>query len=424
MVFAHVELRYSIETAKGGAINVHLLFSPEHDDHVARIKRFLDTLEFSFSGERYRCNREDLIRLGRAYEHSRLPDAAALEVGTNQFKVDLTQLRQEWRSSDWVQTHGLIAVSGSDRDGTAGLRDSSGSFGALRKDVESLAHVIFTGNPKQIEFWLGRGSATIVELEKTWGGKKPCLHGSDAHTHANVGVPEQERYCWLKGDPTFETLRQACLEPEGRVFIGRAPLRGALPSQTISDLEVLNASWLTTSRISMNPGLVAVIGARGSGKTALADLIAGGAYALSPHLNARSFIKRARPFLTDASAVLTWESGERTRNRLDAAESEDLLDAPRVQYLSQQFVDQLCSAEGLDDSLLAEIERVIFQAHRLEDRMGAESFRDLLAIRVERARASHERHRFALESAADEIDVERVRRAQKPTLLKQQEEVT
>ena len=39
-------------------------------------------------------------------------------------------------------------------------------------------------------------------------------------------------------------------------------------------------------------------------------------------------------------------------------EMEDLLDPPRVQYLSQQFVANLCSAEGNTDELLTEAERV------------------------------------------------------------------
>jgi hypothetical protein len=34
-----------------------------------------------------------------------------------------------------------------------------------------------------------------------------------------------------------------------------------------------------------------------------------------------------------------------------------------VRYLSQQFVEELCSASGLTDGLLREIERVIFEAH-------------------------------------------------------------
>ena len=60
-------------------------------------------------------------------------------------------------------------------------------------------------------------------LEREYGGRKPCLHGSDAHCVEKVAAPDRQRYCWIKGDPSFETLRQAILEPEERVCIGLAP---------------------------------------------------------------------------------------------------------------------------------------------------------------------------------------------------------
>jgi energy-coupling factor transporter ATP-binding protein EcfA2 len=421
LIFPNVEMRFSIETAKSAPINVHLLFSPEAPDHVSRIKRFLSTLEFQFGRETYRCQRDDLIRLGRAYDSKVTDDNVALSVGTNQFKVSFEKLREEWKKSEWVHTHGLIAVAGGEKDGTAGLRDPTASFGALRKEIETLARMIFTGNPKQTEFWLGRGAATLEELDKSWGGMKPCLHGSDAHEHGKVGVPDYNRYSWIKGDLTFETLLQACIDPEGRVFVGTEPPRGGLPAQTITELSTPNSPWLTTGNVQLNPGLVAVIGARGSGKTALVDLVAAGGYALSPHLNARSFIKRAFDYLGDSSAVLKWESGEETSNLLRHTDIEELLDVPRVQYLSQQFVDQLCSADGLGDDLIAEIERVIFQVHRIEDRMGASSFRELLDLRTARPRASRDRHKVALAKAANQLTEERGRKAGKQALIKQQE---
>jgi hypothetical protein len=421
LIFPNVELRFSIETAKGGGINLHLLFSPEFPDHTTRIKSFLANLEFQFRKEPYRCTREGLIGLGKAYDPTARDDTTALKIGTTQFKIEISQLREAWQKSEWAQTNGLIAVSGGDRDGTSGLRDSEGAFGALRKEVEALAHIIFSGNPKQRDFWLGKGTATPAELDATWGGKKPCLHGSDAHEHAKVGAPDRDRYCWLKGDITFETLRQTCIDPDGRVFIGLEPPRGGLPSHTITELEVLNAPWLSTGKVALNAGIVAVIGARGSGKTALADFIAAGGYALSKHLNPRSFISRARAHLVDTTATLAWEAGDQTSMPINAIEMEDLIDHQRVQYLSQQFVDQLCSAEGINDELLQEIERVIFQAHPLEDRLGADNFKELLDLRTERARATRSRHQSALRQASDDADSERARRASKPALLKQQE---
>jgi hypothetical protein len=334
LIFPNVEMRFGIETAKGSAINVHLLFSPEDSDHVALIKRFLSELHFPFQGESYRCDASDLIRLGKAYDKSTKDERKALETGSTQFKVNFDELRKAWKESTWVQQNTLVAVAGGSTDGTSGLKEDS-SCTALRREIERFANIIFSSQTQQRDFWLGKGADTLEELSIKWGGRKPCLHGSDAHKHEKVGNPDLHRFCWIKGDFTFESLRQACIEPEGRAFVGSEPPRGALPSQTIERVEVSNASWLITKVVPLNPGLIAVIGARGSGKTALADLIAAGAYALSPHLNTSSFIRRAAEHLADSESTLAWESGETTTIPLRDVAVTELINSPRVQYLSQ-----------------------------------------------------------------------------------------
>lgn len=422
LIFPNVELRLGIETAKASAVNIHLLFSPHDDDHVERIKRFLLEFEFSYLGESYRCQRSDLIRLGRAHKPELTDDEAARSEGANQFKVNFDQLKQAWSKNEWIRKNTLIAVAGGERDGTSGLRDTTASFAAQRKNVEGLAHIVFSANPKQVRFWLGKESASVEELESQYNGCKPCLHGSDAHSLGKAGQPDGDRRCWIKGDLSFDSLRQTCIEPEERVCIGAEPPRGALDSHTINSLSVTNAPWITNGAVELNAGLVAVIGARGSGKTALADLIAAGGLALSPHLNERSFILRAKQHLGDSEAELEWASGEKTGNQLAQTDMEDLLDSPHVQYLSQQFVDQLCSAEGLNDALVAEIERVIYNAHPLTDRQGADSFEELLDIRLETSRQKRERQQQTLTKASADLTDERVKKDGLKALEKDRDE--
>lgn len=418
LIFPNIEMRYGIGTGKGAPINVHLLVSPEDTNHIDEIRRFLRAFTFDAYGEVFRCDRDDLIRLGYAHDRSIKDETTALAVGTNQFKVNPDQLRAEWKRSTWVQNNVLIAVAAGSTDGTAGLKGDS-SLAVLRKEIERTAHIIFSGQPKQREFWLGYGAASVEKLNSDWGGRKPCLHGSDAHGTEAVGAPSLDRYCWIKGDVSFDSLRQACLEPEARVFIGTTLPRGALPSQVITSVSVTNAPWLMTPTVQLNAGLVGIIGARGSGKTALADLIAAGGFALSPHLNERSFISRARPLLGAGAAQLAWEDGDPTSNDLRHVEMEEILEYPRVRYVSQQFVDRLCSAEGVTDELLAEIERVIYQAHPTEDRMGTTSFRELLDLRSARGRATRQRHEESLSDATMELNIERDRRASLPGLERQ-----
>lgn len=422
LIFPNVEMRLTPTTAKSQAINIHLLFSPDDPQHEKIIERCLSGLEFRISGAAgrpYRCDEEGLTELGRYYRQD-ITDRRRLKAeGANQFKVHLGDLIELFQREPWLQSNCLVAVAGGKNDGPSGLQHDS-SYTLFRREIEKFAHIIFSATPSQREFWIGRRHGHgPSEIEKIYGGLKPCLHGSDCHEVADVGAPDLDRYCWLKGDLCFETLRQACLEPESRVFIGPSAPRGALPAQTIVQLDVRDAPWLQTPAIPLNSGLVAVIGARGSGKTALADLVAAGGYALLPHLNDRSFIKRAERLLADEWVDLTWEAGEKTGNMLSAAHHEDLIDQPRVQYLSQQFVDQLCSAEGIKDELLDEIERVIFQAHPAVDRMGADTFDELRELRTSRARASRVRHEAVLSETIAALNNERERRASRSSLIKQ-----
>jgi hypothetical protein len=187
----------------------------------------LADLTFEYRNRKYRCTPPDLIALGRAYAGFHLSDEAARCEGANQFKVTVEQVRNLFRGDSWIVRNCVVAVSASSNDGTAGVQRDA-SFAAWRKEVERLAHLVFASTQSVRDFWLGKSPSCSVEiLEREHGGKKPCLHGSDAHCVERVTVPNHERYCWIKGDPTFESLRQAILEPEERVWVGRTPPRQA-----------------------------------------------------------------------------------------------------------------------------------------------------------------------------------------------------
>ena len=409
LLFPNVEMRFGIATARNSPINFHLLASPDDPNHTNEIRRFLLGLTFNYLDIEYRCERADLIRLGYAFDKAATEDHVALRCGTGQFKVNYDQFQKQYSENRWAQENILIAVSGGSQDGTSGVQDDA-SFSALRRNLERAAHIIFSSQPSQRRYWLGKGKVAPEELARIYGGRKPCLHGSDAHDIAGVGRPAENRYCWIKGDMIFESLRQACLEPESRAFIGGEPPRDAMPSQVISKLEVTSASWLETSTVLLNPRFVAIIGARGSGKTALADLIAAGGFGLSEHINDRSFIKRAAELIGDAKSTLTWGDDSITENVVKNAKIESLFDDKRVQYLSQQFVDQLCSSEGLTDTLVEEVERVVFQAHTPEARMGATSFTELLELKTSALRSARSDAEAIIASYSENLISEQAKR--------------
>ncbi len=307
LIFPNVEMRLDA-AAKSGFINIHLLVSPEDPNHVQELVRILSRLTFSAYDDRFMCTRDELIRLGRRVEPRIGDEHAALRDGVTQFKVNFAQLREVMRESDWAKQNILVAVAGGGGDGTSGMR--AGADATLRKEIEKFSHVILSGNPAQREFWLGHGSASEAELRTNYGGLKPCLHGSDAHSMSDVEEPTEDRFSWIKGEIDFDSLRQACIYPGGRVYVGSKPPVTTIPSQVISSLEVDGADWIGTSKIPLNPGLVAIIGARGSGKTALAEMIATGcdgvpeAVWATESTHNSSFLTRARSYLGGAKVRL------------------------------------------------------------------------------------------------------------------------
>lgn len=394
LLFPNVEVRLTIETEKKKGINLHLLFSPATADHVAQIERILRRLQFEYQGSTYACHPEDLARLGQAVDPSKQNPAAAMAIGANQFKVSLPDIRNLFRTEKWLRDNCLVAVAAGEQDGTAGLQADS-SFAAMREEIERMAHIVFSGQPAAREFWLGLkpGFGRDV-IEKRFGYLKPCLHGSDAHRDEKIAAPDNDRYCWIKADLTFEGLRQAVLEPGDRVHIGPQPPGAVAAFNRLRAVSVTAAPWLKTKQVPLNTGLVAIIGARGSGKTALADIIACGANALGADSDA-SFVHRATHpsnLLEGAIAQLEWSDGSRTEQPLDQPDlSGD--DRAQVRYLSQQFVERLCSSDGLGTELVQEIESVIFQATDEADRLGAAAFEGLRKARlapVANRRASYE----------------------------------
>lgn len=404
LIFPNIEMRLAIGTVKGRWANVHLLVSPEDPAHLPELKRFLARLTFKAHNDSFCCNKEDLTRLGHLSDPEITDPMAALERGSQQFKVSFEELKQIYSDSSWAQQNILIAVAGSETDGTSGVRDPADA--TLRQEVEKFAHIIFASSAAQREFWLGQRVLTAIELQNRYNGPKPCMHGSDAHDLQKVGVPDGDRYSWIKGAVEFDALRQACIDPAMRAWVGTDPPVRAASSQVIAGLEVSEAGWAATPTVALNPGLVAVIGARGSGKTALVDMIALGCDALPDLASQSSFLARAHDLLRGSSVSLRWETGDTITRNLDRSDELSAAEYPRARYLSQQFVEELCSAQGMTDVLMQEVERVVFESQALADRDGAVDFSELLDLRAMRFRQARQREQDAIAELSERIGTE------------------
>jgi AAA15 family ATPase/GTPase len=277
----------------------------------------------------------------------------------------------------WLRTNSLVAVAAG-ADGLSGFR-RDGAWVALRDEITRFSQILVSGRPGEREFWLGRGSAQDRQTVLNLGGPRPCVHGSDAHEVAKLFRPDQDRFCWLKADTTFEGLKQILYEPQDRVFIGPTPPIYHDDARVIRALKISNSNgWFDDVTIPLNAGLVSIIGQKGTGKSALAELIAYAAGSWRAD-EAGSFLRRAGEHLSELTIELEWADNEVSTVQLwdDPPEGEG------VRYLSQKFVERLCADDQIGTELVAEIESVIFSYIDPTDTLNASSFSELRAVRTE-----------------------------------------
>ena len=389
LVFPNIELRLTIETKERQGINLHLLVCPDDADHLARVEEKLAQLRFRYCDDWFICTDDGLRRLGRAHcGDAMISDEAALQEGANQFKVELSDIRELFDGDLWIRKNLLVAVAGGN-DGLAGIAKDA-SFHAQREELGRFAHIVFSSQPSDRAYWLGNHP----DFASNGQIPKPCLHGCDAHALEAVLSPAQDRHCWIRGEPTFDALRQTLVEPERRSHIGEAPPQGPHAANTIRTLRLRNADWIVNQEIALNDGLVTIIGAKGSGKTALADLIACAADADEAEPGPASFIAKAGHLLEGLEPEIEWGDGTRASTTLPRR-CWDALD-PRVRYLSQQFVERLCARDGLAEPLVEEIERVVFGAISEENRLECSTFAELRAVLLEDPVAERDSEREAI----------------------------
>lgn len=400
-VFANIELRLTIETARRKGINLHLLVSPDDPRHIPLMEEKLGRLLFPYGVDRYACTDEALVRLGRAHRRDPNLDAeAALAEGAGQFKVELSQVRELFDGDPWFRANVLAAVAAG-ADGLSGISEDS-QFHAQREELGRFAHIVFSATPSDREYWLGNHP----NFRRDGQTPKPCLHGCDAHSVADVLEPSASqqgasgrRMCWIRAEPTFDGLRQSLVEPGRRVHLGEEPPEGPSASDVIRVLRVRNAPWLETAEVHLNDGLVTIIGARGSGKTALADFVALAADADEEEPGDASFLVKAAPLLSGLAVEIEW--GDGTTQGADFPHDTGFYREPRVRYLSQKFVENLCSSAGRvegdeNEPLNEEIEHVVFSAIAEEDRLGCANFAELRSVRLEDCLARERTERDAI----------------------------
>ncbi len=138
LLIPNVELRIIPVTGESNPINLHVLFDPDPAVVNNLGTYFFQNLEFTYAGNNYRCTRDDLIRLGRAYKGDQgLDDSTAYKEGVNQFKITHKQLGDVLRKNKHLSGKYLIGVSNSSSDGNSGRLRGFSTSNAYKSAVLS-----------------------------------------------------------------------------------------------------------------------------------------------------------------------------------------------------------------------------------------------------------------------------------------------
>ncbi|MDD3237907.1 MAG: hypothetical protein PHV37_07410 [Candidatus Gastranaerophilales bacterium] len=277
LILPNIEMR--LQPISGDSpINIHFIFNPKIIDQLE--SRFFSKLKFPYDNTNFNASKVDLTRLGKTFDNT-LDEQNAYKKGIEMFVVSFDSIKNIFDEDMDLRENVVIGVSNSSCDGASGIVNhsdymigKSSQLIAVRQAIYKFVDIIFSATPSDINYFLGKKETCSIEkVIKECGSLKPCLHGSDAHTNTKIFEPDEQRYCWVKSDPTFNGLKQIKYEPEERVRICSSK------PETKSDYFVIdrveyNDSNFQTEPIYFNDKLTCIIGGKSTGKSILIQNLA------------------------------------------------------------------------------------------------------------------------------------------------------
>lgn len=314
-----------------------------------------------------------------------------LEEGFNNLNLDEEKIFERLRNSSCFTGKYLIAVGKTEWDQMLWMDGSIGE----KKDIINKADIVFVASESIEKFHLARKKLKDNQVNDL------LLDCSDAHDFSsNEETKDRIGNCftWIKSNPTFDGLRQIINEPEQRIFVGDIPpLLHRIkqqPTRFASRLIVRKAENATTPHawfdqaIPLNPGLIAIIGKKGGGKSALADILAllGNTRRFSDFsfLSNKRFRETKLGLAGQYEAELEWVSGYKSGPALLSHNLEPT-DVEGIDYIPQSFLDRICNeiATGQGNRFYQELQEVIFSHIPRTERLKCENLSKLIQLKTE-----------------------------------------
>lgn len=237
-----------------------------------------------------------------------------------------------------------------------------------------------------------------VDKLKRAGVNHRVLDCSDAHHYSFSDQKDRVGNCstWICADPTLAGLKHALLEYRSRVYVGDKPEllvhQETDPTNFISRITIrpTDPGHKPAPRfnvdLSLNGGFVAVIGNKGSGKSALLDSLA---LAANSHaqddftfLSERRYRNPRNNKAPHFQVSITTADGE-TVGPVKLSSETDLDTPERIRYLPQSLLERLCNKVpgSTDDAFETELRSIIFSHVPEHERLGCGSLDELLRQR-------------------------------------------
>jgi len=403
----NIELRLStiVRNQRGAdnRVNFHVFFSdsvsPAHiEEHFLRELKFTADANTGSEDERWALNPQNLAELGQRLkaQHSNFQSQTDMFVGMMNAIVDHSEVSKILESKPSIFKDRYLLCLPCDEDLSKCSWNGQGHL--ARKLLIQKSHILLSSNDGTRAFALGKRHASLDDFKAEFKTLKPCIHSSDSHTFEEMFCPDNGRHTWIKADPTFYGLRQILNEPDDRVFVGDFPpsltraRRHATRIATTAEIRKTAAAtttekWFDAS-IPLNNELVAVIGNKGSGKSALSDIL--GLLGNTPRFEAFSFLTTAkfrRPKNNKSrqfEASLTWADGT-----VDSVPSLDVNPSPdaveKIKYIPQSYLEDICNeiGAGKGGRFYDELQQVIFSHVPEVERLGFGTLDELLTHRSE-----------------------------------------
>ena len=353
LVIPNVELRMTPMSRNEG-INIHFLFNPVVVDELE--DRFFSKLSFEYKDRPYSATKAQLVSLGKALDSSLTEDKAYLK-GVGQFIPSVDSLKKLFSNDPELRENTIIIVSNSSNDGVTGaannfsyIEANSSDFDATRQSIYQFVDAIFSRNPSDISYFLGEKSDSPDEVIRKCGSLKPCFHGCDAHTNTKLFEPDNQRYCWIKSDPSFNGLKQVLYEPKDRVRI--SPLMPEEKSDYhVIDRIVIDDPDFSPEPIQFNDKLSCIIGGKSTGKSILLHNLA---LTIDKNQVEEKTEKSKTKTRVLTKVKVFWKDGEVNETGVQN-------DSHKIVYIPQTYLNQLSDENEEKTEIDSIIEEIILQ---------------------------------------------------------------